>query len=69
MLNTQKWTEVIVVERQRIGSVETRVEANKGATGVDGNAIEELPCLLQHNQEPTTRIYREKYNPFASKTS
>ena len=47
MLNTQKWTEVIVVEKQRIESVETRVEANKAATRVDGMTIEEvLPCNL-----------------------
>ena len=69
MLNTQKWTEVIEVERQRIESAETRVDADKRAPGVDGNTIEELPCLLQHKQELTTCIYRGKYTPSTSKTS
>ena len=64
MLNTQKWTEVIVVERQRTESVGARVKANKGAPGVDGMTIEEaLPYLQEHQQELTTRIYRGKYTP------
>ena len=47
MLNTQKWTEVIEVERQRIESAETRVDADKRAPRVDGMTIEEvLPCNL-----------------------
>ena len=46
MLNAQKWTEVIVVERQRTESIGARVKANKGAPGVDGMTIEEaLPYL------------------------
>ncbi len=70
MMNTQKCTEVIVVERQRTVSVAVRVKANKGAPGIDGMTIEEvLPCLLQHQQELTTRIYRGKFTPSPSKTS
>ena len=64
MLNTQKWTEVIVVERQRTESIEARVKANKGAPEVDGMTIEEaLPYLQEHQQDLTTRIYRGKYTP------
>ena len=64
MLNTQKWTEVIVVERQRTESVAARVKTKKGAPGVDGMTIEEaLPYLKEHQQELTTRIYRGKYTP------
>ena len=39
MLNTQKWTEVVVVERQRTESVAARFKANKGEPGVDGMTI------------------------------
>ena len=49
MLNTQKWTEVIVVERQRTESIGARFKANMRAPGVDGITIEEaLPYLQEH---------------------
>ena len=64
MLNTQKWTEVIVVERQRTESIGARFKANKGAPEVDGMTIEEaLPYLQEHQQDLTTHIYRGKYTP------
>ena len=64
MLNTQKWTEVIVVERQRSESIGDRFKANKGAPEVDGMTIEEaLPYLQEHQQELTTCIYRGNYTP------
>ena len=46
-MNTQKWKEVIVVERQKTESVGASVGANKGAPRVDRMTIEEvLPCNL-----------------------
>ena len=64
MLNIQKLTEVIVVERQRTESIGARFKANKGAPGVDGMTIKEaLPHFQEHQQELTTRIYCGKYTP------
>ena len=46
-MNTQKWKEVIVVERQRTESIGARFKANKGEPGVDGMTIEEaISCHL-----------------------
>ena len=53
-----------ILERDNLNRAFKRVQANKGAAGVDGMTIDEtLQWLREHNRELTDRIRRGKYTP------
>ena len=53
-----------ILDRDNLNRAFKRVNANKGAPGVDGMTIDEtLTWLKEHNRELVDRIRRGKYTP------
>lgn len=53
-----------ILDKDNLNRAYKRVKANKGAPGVDGMTIEEVPLWLkEHNHELVERIRKGKYSP------
>lgn len=53
-----------ILDKDNLNRAYKRVKANKGAPGVDGMTIEEVPpWLKEHNHELVERIRKGKYSP------